>query len=131
MKLKFVAHLPEAKSLIEAMLSPESSKRPSICAVLSHPFWWSADTKLAFLVQLSDRVEKEDQSSNLTLLAALEACSTEAAGGKWGQKIDQQLLGDVQKYRRYNTSSLRDLLRVIRNKYNHFDELCPELKEQL
>ena len=34
------------------------------------------------------------------------------------------------KYRRYNYGSLRDLLRVIRNKHNHFRELPPELQKK-
>jgi hypothetical protein len=35
------------------------------------------------------------------------------------------------KYRRYSYSSLRDLLRVIRNKHNHFRELPPELQRKV
>lgn len=63
-KLKYVTHIPEASSLVGAMLAPNPRDRPTIQAVLSHPFWWTPDTKLAFLVQLSDRVEKEDQAAD-------------------------------------------------------------------
>lgn len=35
------------------------------------------------------------------------------------------------KYRRYNYASLRDLLRVIRNKHSHFRELPLDLQERL
>lgn len=52
-------------------------------------------------------------------------------GGRWGAQLDAGLLGDVQKYRRYNVASLRDLLRVIRNKYNHFGELPEDIKAKL
>ena len=42
--------------------------------------------------------------------------------------MDHALLGNLGKYRRYNYHSVRDLLRVIRNKCNHYRELPPELK---
>ena len=35
------------------------------------------------------------------------------------------------KYRRYDFSSLRDLLRVVRNKHSHFRELPPDLQSRL
>lgn len=35
------------------------------------------------------------------------------------------------KYRKYDSKSLRDLLRVIRNKYNHYRELPPALQKKL
>lgn len=37
----------------------------------------------------------------------------------------------VGKYRRYDFSSLRDLLRVVRNKHSHFRELPPDLQARL
>lgn len=35
------------------------------------------------------------------------------------------------KYRRYSYTSLRDLLRVIRNKHSHYRELPAELQRRL
>ena len=59
--LKSIGHLPEAKAMIHCMLAPQPGKRPSIKAVMQQPFWWSAARRLAFLTQLSDRVEMEDR----------------------------------------------------------------------
>jgi hypothetical protein len=37
------------------MLRKEPGARPSMPAVQGHPLWWSADTTLQFLVDISDR----------------------------------------------------------------------------
>lgn len=52
---------PEAAPLLRAMLDRDPSLRPSAASVVAHPFWWSADRKLLFLSELSDRVELEDR----------------------------------------------------------------------
>lgn len=46
---------PEALNLVAAMLQKSPGARPTMSAVLSHPFWWSDEQKLQFLVDVSDR----------------------------------------------------------------------------
>merc|ERR1711871_1030509 len=48
-----------------------------------------------------------------------------------GQQVGSLLLEDGGKFRRYNFKALRDLLRIIRNKYSHFRELPPALQKEL
>ncbi len=59
--LEPLAKQPEALNLIQAMLKPQPKQRPNIAAVMAHPFWWPASTKLGFLVDLSNRFENEDR----------------------------------------------------------------------
>ena len=59
--LELLAQQPEALNLVQAMLKPQPKQRPSIAAVMAHPFWWPASRKLAFLVDLSNRFENEDR----------------------------------------------------------------------
>lgn len=67
-----------------------------------------------------------------SLLRSLESCAEEAIGGSdWSQKLDPVLLTNLGRYRKYNPGSLRDLLRVIRNKHNHFREMPEHLQEKL
>lgn len=47
------------------------------------------------------------------------------------QRQPSAALHSAGKYRRYNYASLRDLLRVIRNKHSHFREMPPDLQERL
>lgn len=59
--LDAVSRNPEAENLLSAMLQPEAKQRPSMEAVMAHPFWWRHERRLAFLLQVSDRVELEDR----------------------------------------------------------------------
>ena len=59
--LRRLAHLPEAEHMVAAMLAADPRQRPSIEAVMAHPFWWGAQQRLGFLIALSDRVEGEDR----------------------------------------------------------------------
>ena len=61
MQLEAVRELPEAENLIMAMLQTQPRDRPGINAVMAHPFWWSPARRMAFLIDLSDRVENEDR----------------------------------------------------------------------
>ena len=67
-----------------------------------------------------------------TLLHQLEAVCEEAIGGaSWGSALEPEVIANLGKYRKYNSGSLRDLLRVIRNKHNHFREMPPDLQQRL
>ena len=46
---------------MRAMLVPQPRRRPAIASVMAHPFWWGAQRRLQFLVDLSDRMENEDR----------------------------------------------------------------------
>ena len=43
------------------MLTFKPKGRPSMRAVMSHPFWWSSHQRLSFLIDMSDRMENEDR----------------------------------------------------------------------
>ena len=73
-------------------------------------------------------LQKVDQS----LLHQLEALSEEAVGGRdWATALGPEVVANLGKYRKYNGGSLRDLLRVIRNKHNHFREMPLDLQQKL
>lgn len=80
---------------------------------------------------MSDRrVEFEDREPDPTLLLALESFAPAAVGSNWGAALDVELIANLGRYRRYDYTCLRDLLRVVRNKRNHFREM-PEQLQQL
>eukprot|EP00873_Tetraselmis_striata_P022954 jgi/Tetstr1/443218/TSEL_031257.t1 len=128
-----LAHLPLHRHLISCMLLQDPNRRPSMRAVQSHPVWWPPAQQLAFLVDLSDRVESEDREvlrSERALLNSLESQAKAAIGGTgdWQDAVDALLLNNLGKFRKYSPHSLRDLLRVVRNKNNHFREMPAELQ---
>lgn len=51
-------------------------------------------------------------------------------GAAWDARLDAGLLVDVNRYRKYDTASVRDCLRILRNKRHHFHEL-PEAVQRV
>lgn len=84
--------------------------------------------RLSFLRDTSDRVELENRETNSDLLVTLESIATVALGGKWDERMEPAFIANIGYYRRYNFNSVRDLLRVMRNKLNHYRELPREIQ---
>ncbi|ESW28251.1 hypothetical protein PHAVU_003G271000 [Phaseolus vulgaris] len=129
MDLVLVEFIPEAKDLISRLLNPYPDLRPKATEVLYHPFFWSSEMRLSFLRDTSDRVEMENRGTNSDLLVTLESIATDALGGKWDERMEPAFIANIGHYRRYNFNSVRDLLRVMRNKLNHYRELPREIQE--
>lgn len=84
--------------------------------------------RLSFLRDTSDRVELEDREASSELLQELECIAPVALGTKWDEKMDPSFLNNIGRYRRYKYDSVRDLLRVMRNKLSHYRELPTEIQ---
>ncbi|BAT99863.1 Serine/threonine-protein kinase [Vigna angularis] len=127
--LFLVEFIPEAEDLISCLLNPNPDLRPMAIEVLQHPLFWSSEMRLSFLRDVSDRVELEDRESASDLLKSLESIASLALGAKWDEKLDPDFITNIGRYRRYKFDSVRDLLRVMRNKLNHYRELPQEIQE--
>ena len=117
----------EAADLIARMLDKRPEARPSARQLCRHPFFWTAQRRLDFLVELSDLLEHEQADAPIVI--AVETNAAAVVGRNWDRRLDQALLEDMGKYRKYDTCSVRDCLRVIRNKRNHFNELTTAMRE--
>ncbi|XP_077173197.1 serine/threonine-protein kinase/endoribonuclease IRE2 isoform X3 [Paroedura picta] len=115
--------------LMEAMISSDPARRPTGAQVLAHPFFWSPAKLLQFLLDVSDRLEKEPVGG--PLLGALEAGGEGVVRGNWRAHISVPLQTDLRKFRAYKGNSVRDLLRAMRNKKHHYRELPKEVQETL
>lgn len=124
-----IDHIPESTHLLSRLLDMDPSKRPTIKDVMVHPLFWGCEKRLSFLRDTSDRVELEDRESHSPLLEDLEAASSVALGCSWDEKLDTAFLESLHRHRRYNYDSVRDLLRVIRNKSNHYRELPQDVQQ--
>ncbi|KAJ2369399.1 8-oxoguanine glycosylase ogg1, partial [Coemansia sp. RSA 2607] len=49
----------------------------------------------------------------------------------WDRRLDPHLRRDLGKFRKYDGTRLRDLLRIIRNKKNHYQDMPMQLRETL
>ena len=74
------------------------------------------------------RLENEDREPDQRLIHAFEFYAKAAVGINWGTRFHPELIANLGRYRRYDYTSLRDLLRVIRNKRNHFREMPENLQ---
>lgn len=129
MDLSALKDYPEACDLIGNMLHRDPSLRMSAEDVVAHPFWWSADKQLSFLLEASDRFESEPEHSELRL--CLESQAAAVVGVEWQTHLHQSLLDNLHKYRKYDYTSVRDCLRVIRNKRNHYRDLPASVRSEL
>ncbi|XP_032252173.1 serine/threonine-protein kinase/endoribonuclease IRE2 isoform X2 [Phoca vitulina] len=118
-----------ARNLVEAMLSPLPQARPSAHQVLAHPFFWSRAKQLQFFQDVSDWLEKESEQG--PLVTALEAGGSAVVRGDWHKHISVPLQTDLRRFRTYKGTSVRDLLRAIRNKKHHYRELPTEVRQAL
>eukprot|EP00123_Amoebidium_parasiticum_P004971 comp16226_c0_seq2/m.13925 comp16226_c0_seq2/g.13925 ORF comp16226_c0_seq2/g.13925 comp16226_c0_seq2/m.13925 type:complete len:365 (-) comp16226_c0_seq2:80-1174(-) len=127
--LKAVDGHAELKDLIRHMIKAEPERRPTARLVLAHPYFWGPATCLGFLNDVSDILETEAKDS--PLLLELEIAAFDTVGRDWHARLDPELLKDLRRFRTYNGASIRDLLRCIRNKKHHYQELNPDLKAVL
>ncbi|XP_057171145.1 serine/threonine-protein kinase/endoribonuclease IRE2 isoform X2 [Ursus arctos] len=118
-----------ARNLVEAMLSPLPQARPSAPQVLAHPFFWSTAKQLQFFQDVSDWLEKESEQG--PLVTALEAGGSTVVRGDWQKHISVPLQTDLRRFRTYKGTSVRDLLRAMRNKKHHYRELPTEVRQAL
>lgn len=123
----------EAHDLVSNMIARDPKARPTATEVCNHPFFWKHTKRLAFLSELSDRLEASVESciTSNTALFAIEANAGKIVGLAWDRNLDRELLTNVSKFRTYDPSSVRDCLRMIRNKNHHFDELPDSLKDRI
>ncbi|XP_025227045.1 serine/threonine-protein kinase/endoribonuclease IRE2 isoform X2 [Theropithecus gelada] len=131
-----LAHLEEevhdkvvAQDLVAAMLSLLPQARPSAPQVLAHPFFWSRAKQLQFFQDVSDWLEKESEQE--PLMRALEAGGCAVVRDNWHEHISMPLQTDLRKFRSYKGTSVRDLLRAVRNKKHHYRELPVEVRQAL
>ncbi|CAB3368428.1 Hypothetical predicted protein [Cloeon dipterum] len=118
-----------AFNLILAMIDIDPKNRPTASAVMKHPFFWDADKRLAFLLDVSDRVESENLESEV--LKALETKNWVVVQRDWRKHIGEAIATDLRKYRNYRGENVRDLLRALRNKKHHYQDLAEDAKEIL
>ncbi|KAL0235011.1 hypothetical protein GEMRC1_001593 [Eukaryota sp. GEM-RC1] len=118
---------PLAANLIRKCLYKNPCNRPDTKVLLIHPFFWDEYKTLNFLLDVSDRVESEDSFS--PIVRSLETYATNILGRDWIATLDQSFIDQLGRFRKYNARSVRDLLRVIRNKKHHYRDLPEDVRD--
>ncbi|KAI9782182.1 MAG: bifunctional endoribonuclease/protein kinase ire1 [Peltula sp. TS41687] len=118
----------EAIALISCMLDHDPRKRPDATNVIVHPFFWSPEKRLNFLVDVSDHFEWESRDPPSDHLQALEATAPEVFGTDFLRRLDRAFIDTLGKQRKYTGSRMLDLLRALRNKKNHYQDMPEHVK---
>jgi serine/threonine-protein kinase/endoribonuclease IRE1 len=121
----------EAAHLITQMLAPEPKERPDTVACLLHPFFWTPAQRLTFLQDASDRFEKMERDPPEARLVALETNAVSIIGPDWRKKLDKTFVDDLGKFRKYDGKYILDLLRALRNKKHHYQELPENVRKHV
>ncbi|GAB0136714.1 hypothetical protein EsDP_00005007 [Epichloe bromicola] len=121
----------EAKDLIASMLDADPKRRPIATEIMSHPFFWSAKKRLSFLCDVSDHFEKEPRDPPSLALSELERCAAQVTKSDFLRVLPREFVDSLGKQRKYTGSRLLDLLRALRNKRNHYEDMTDTLKRQV
>lgn len=122
----------DAKDLIESMLNTNPKKRPTAIGVMAHPFFWSPRKRLNFLCDVSDHFEKEPRDPPSPALALLEEQSPcVITNGDFLKTLPREFVDSLGKQRKYTGNRMLDLLRALRNKKNHYEDLTPQLRKMV
>ncbi|XP_061395116.1 serine/threonine-protein kinase/endoribonuclease IRE1-like [Musca vetustissima] len=118
-----------ATELISDMIHRDPQCRPPAKCIGNHPLFWNDKKILAFLQDVSDRVEK--LQFNVEPLKSLEKNGNIVVLEDWNLHLDPIITEDLRKFRGYMGASVRDLLRALRNKKHHYHELTEEMQNIL
>ncbi|KAH8904909.1 hypothetical protein BR93DRAFT_757482 [Coniochaeta sp. PMI_546] len=121
----------EARDLITSMLNSNPKARPTAREVMAHPFFWSAKKRLAFLCDVSDHFEKEPRDPPSEALTELEEWAPSTVKGDFLKHLPKEFVDSLGKQRKYTGSRMLDLLRALRNKKNHYEDMPESLKKTI
>ncbi|KAH9947794.1 hypothetical protein B0H21DRAFT_311206 [Amylocystis lapponica] len=118
----------EGTDLISRMLSPEACDRPDTSTCLVHPYFWDPGKRLTFLQDASDRFEVMCRDPRDANLISLERGAFNVVGNDWRARLDKSVNDNLGKFRKYDGRSVQDLLRALRNKKHHYQDLPEGVK---
>ncbi|EPR79186.1 Serine/threonine-protein kinase, partial [Spraguea lophii 42_110] len=115
--------------LIHNMLKTEYSERFDIQQVKNHPYFWSNEKIFNFFCNISDYLEnRTDESVNTKrLFKRLERNKFKVFTDSWSDSLDESIKKDLFSFRHYSTT-IKAMLRSIRNKGRHYKELPEDIK---
>ena len=100
--------------ITEQMLWFKKNDRALIETILEHPFFWTTEKLLNYIIEVAVRIEKRDK----IFYKKMEKNSKNIVGNDWTTGLDD-IYEDISNKRVYNVSSVVDLVRVLRNQIAH------------
>ncbi|ELA47066.1 IRE protein kinase [Vavraia culicis subsp. floridensis] len=113
--------------LMHHMLKNDYKERLGIGSVERHPAFWDNEKTYNFYATLSDILENKSDTS-YKIFCRLERNKSKVFAGNWANMLDKVIRDELIMHRIYNFNGLKGLLRVIRNKGRHYQELASEIR---
>lgn len=151
--------IEEPIDLLYGMLAPLPEHRPTAQQVMQHPFFWSPEKRLAFLCDCSDHWEREPRGEPTKADGSLAMPGKTVVGDggpsqdllqlEWHAeaimsdpmhpnrdldflaRLDRKFIDTLGKQRKYSGHKVLDLLRALRNKKNHYEDMPPDVKAKV
>jgi hypothetical protein len=98
------------------MVDIEASERPTVAQALEHPFFWPVERRHEFLCACGNLEQVKSGSRDAQ---ALLPPSLLPGGAPWTAALDPALWEQARARTKYNTRSVPDLLRFLRNLQQH------------
>ena len=89
-------------------------RRTSTDLILKHPFFWTTEKLLTYIIDVAVRIEENDRDFK----KKLEIKRKNVVGENWSEGLDN-IYQELSKGRPYNRSSVTDLVKTIRNRIVH------------
>ncbi|EMD62181.1 hypothetical protein GGP41_002360 [Bipolaris sorokiniana] len=123
----------EPHHLIQWMLRPRPESRPTALQVMNHPFFWDDQKRLDFLCDCSDHWEREPRDPPSEHLLQLEEYAQDVLDHRRNflAKLDPGFVNSLGKQRKYTGDRMLDLLRALRNKKNHYEDMEDSIKAKV
>lgn len=147
--LRFHNYEFEAEDLVMQMLNPEPALRPDTLAIRKHPYFWNDSKKLDFMCGVSDvyegkknsiknihdenAIRTESELKSLAELTALQSLTSNVIGDgrDFTKALPKTFFSEMGKQRKYTGTRMIDLLRALRNKWNHYEDLPADIKDMM
>ncbi|WUR04408.1 serine/threonine-protein kinase/endoribonuclease IRE1 (ERN1) [Vairimorpha necatrix] len=96
----------------------------TIIKLSKHPYFWSHEKIFNFLANYSDIVEGSSSQTR-----KLERNKSRIFEMPWNNFLENVLLEELEIFRTYNYNNAKDLIRVIRNKGRHYNQIPEAVKD--
>lgn len=117
-----------ADDLISKMIHKIPQERPDASDITNHPLLWDTAKVVSFFHKIGDCMEDKTDSKIAAFKEMLESQATVVFEGSWMDKLDKVVRSDIEGFKKQQRQ-LCGILRVIRNKEQHFGKLRSELRK--
>eukprot|EP01080_Neovahlkampfia_damariscottae_P010278 gene10278-2697_t len=117
--------------LEEDLINEGLTTKISIEKSMDHALFWEDKMKLNLICNASAYLCSQSSEDAIKLNQFFENEKNQIFEGEWSLKVDQVVIENVCKYRKYDFNRLVDLIRFIRNIHNHLNEYEEKVQEIL